>query len=258
MNYEELYEQLQAGTKSLDAGIKNAAKNYKMVVKDGASGDLRDMDKAIANLENAIETQRAALKELKESLEGFDRYSYIADSDFEKQLLKACKAEGIDVRKTDSLVYEMFPNKVTINQNTQDVTIDKKKVSSLRPVAIASLIKATQEKMKKASFNEGGFLKDLENAYDLVILKKKKKDTEAEIPLNDIYRMMVPIARLKKEYDIQSFAFDIARLYRSGLREAPDGRTLDLGPSRNNNNAIRVLNEEGKEEFFAMIRFIKG
>ncbi len=258
MNYEELYEELQKNAKSLDSSIKSAAKYCKAILKDNASGDLKDMDKAIASLKEALENEAAALEEVQEVLDGFDRAEYISGGQFEKQLIKECRAQGIDVHNIGKLVYEMFPNKVTINEETQDVTIDKKKLSSLRPSAVANVIRTTQDKMEKASFNESKFLGELQNAYDLVILKKKKKDDQAPVALTDVYKMLVPMGRLKKEYDIQSFAFDIARLYRSGLKEASDGRILDLGPSKNNNNAIRVLDENGKEEFFAMIAFLKG
>lgn len=257
MNYEDLYAELAAAAKQLDNSIKAAAKASKLIIKDKETGDLKDLDKAVRAMEDALNIQKDALESLQSSLDSFDRDEYITGGDFEKQLVKECRSAGIDVRKNGDMVYEMFPNRVVISADTQDVLIDKKRVSSLRPKAVAETIHAAQDKMQKASFNAERFLGELLNAYDLLILKKKKKTLDAELNLTDIYKIMVPMGRLKKEYDMQSFAFDIARLYRSGVTETKDGRVLDMGPSRDNKNAIRVLDENGKEQFFALISFVK-
>ena len=69
---------------------------------------------------------------------------------------------------------------------------------------------------------------------------------------------MVPMARLRKEYDVQAFAYDIARLY--PIRETTytkDGRRVDFGPSKNNGSAIRILDENGTERYLGEIRFYK-
>ena len=257
MNYENLYVELTAASKQLDNSIKTAARASKLISKDKESGDLKDIDKAVRAMEDALNAQKEALDSLQNSLESFDRSEYVAGGEFEKQLVKECRNAGIDVRKSGDMVYEMFPNRVVINADTQDVMIDKKRVSSLRPKAVAETIHMAQDRMQKASFNAERFLGELLNAYDLLILKKKKKTPDAELNLTDIYKIMVPMGRLKKEYDVQSFAFDIARLYRSGITETKDGRVLDMGPSRDNKNAIRVLDENGKEQFFALISFVK-
>jgi hypothetical protein len=64
------------------------------------------------------------------------------------------------------------------------------------------------------------------------------------------------MGRFKTDYNKQSFAFDIARLRRAGEVTLKDGRTAQLGSSRNEKKAIRVLNDAGIEEFFSTIMFI--
>ena len=66
------------------------------------------------------------------------------------------------------------------------------------------------------------------------------------------------MSRFRKDYDQQSFAFDLARLYGSDLEAAKDGRKLQFGPSRNIGRAIRILDKEGNEQYLATIRFFES
>ncbi|HKM05487.1 MAG TPA: hypothetical protein VJ869_00735, partial [Sphaerochaeta sp.] len=67
---------------------------------------------------------------------------------------------------------------------------------------------------------------------------------------------MVPMSRFRKDYDLQSFAFDIARLYHEGSSvEIKGGRKIQWGTSRDGKKAIRILDRNGREEFLATIRF---
>jgi hypothetical protein len=63
------------------------------------------------------------------------------------------------------------------------------------------------------------------------------------------------MSRFRKDYDMQSYAFDLARLYTADSDEAGDGRRFQFGPSRNNNKAIRIIDAAGNEQFLVTIRF---
>ena len=61
--------------------------------------------------------------------------------------------------------------------------------------------------------------------------------------------------RFRREYDVQAYALDLARLYTAKSNEAGDGRRFQFGPSRNNIKAIRIVDASGNEQFLATIRF---
>jgi hypothetical protein len=63
------------------------------------------------------------------------------------------------------------------------------------------------------------------------------------------------MSRFRKDYDQQSFAFDLARLYLADEITLKDGRKFQFGPSRNNKKAIRILDSLGQERYLATIRF---
>ncbi len=66
---------------------------------------------------------------------------------------------------------------------------------------------------------------------------------------------MVPMSRSRRDYDMQSFAFDLARLYISKEDTAKDGRRSAFGPSRDGSQAIRILDDYGHEQYLSTIKF---
>lgn len=260
MNYEELYSVLQGLEKDLKDKQAAGQKYYKNTLKDTESGDIKSLAKDLDSLLSAISEQQRIAESIKQNVEGFDVKAYFKDGDFAGQLLESCAEKSIDV-KGDYPVYEMFPYKVRIDEEGQDVYLDKKRIQCVRPSELAKQVKAGQEKLMKASFNAQGFLNELADAYDLAMLKGKgKKAPESDLYLTDLYKLMVPMARSKKEYDLQSFAFDLARLYARTfeIKAVKDGRMYQLGPSRDGKKAVRILDAEGKEVFLSTVRFYAG
>ena len=153
-------------------------------------------------------------------------------------------------------VYEMFPYKVRLDAENQDLYLDRKKVQCMRPQSLVATIQNGQEKLNKASFNALTFAGELSDAYELAILKLKK-NPESDIYLTSLYKFLAPMSRFRKDYDQQSFAFDLARLYISDVEETKNGRRFQFGPSRNNVKAIRILDKDGKEQYLATICFFE-
>ncbi len=260
MNYEELYSVLQGLEKELKDKQASGQRYYKNAVKDTESGDIKGLAKDLDSLLAALSEQKRIAESIKQNVESFDVKAYFKDGDFAEQLLESCQEKSIDV-KGDYPVYEMFPYRVRIDEETQDIYLDKKRVQCVRPSALAKQVKTGQEKLMKASFNAQSFLNELADAYDLAMMKAKgKKAPESDLYLTDLYKLMVPMARSKKEYDLQSFAFDLARLYArtSEVKTVKDGRMYQLGPCREGKKAVRILDGEGKEEFLSTIRFYKA
>ena len=63
------------------------------------------------------------------------------------------------------------------------------------------------------------------------------------------------MSRFRKDYSQKSFAFDLARLYTSGIEETKNGRKFQFGPTRDQNKSIRILDQNGNEQFLATICF---
>lgn len=253
MNYEELYDALQGLEKNLKDKQAAALKQFKNAVKSTESGDLKSLSRNLEQLASILSEQQRITETLKQTVDNFDAQAYFVNGDFAAQLLDICAEKGIDV-KGDYPVYEMFPYKVKIDAENQDVYVDKKRIPCARPAELAKQIKTGQDRLNNASFNAQSFLNELADAYDLEILRGKKVPASDQYLL-DLYKLMVPMARSRKEYDLQSFAFDLARLYASDTAATKDGRSYQFGPGRKINKKVRILDKEGRETFLFTIRF---
>lgn len=254
MNYENLYQTLQPQEKTLKDSIASLQRLFKTVGKETENGDIRSLSRDLHSMAEAAAAISSTLEELQTAVDGFDTKAYFENGDFAAQMLEACREKEIDVRG-DFPVYEMFPYKIKLDAENQEVYMDRKKVQCMRPQSLAGIIKAGQEKLNKASFNAQAFLNELAEAYDLAVLKLKKRPG-ADIYLSSLYKFLAPMSRFRKDYDQQSFAYDLARLYNSGIEETKSGRRFQFGPNRNSSGkSFRILDINGKEQFLSMICF---
>lgn len=253
MNYEDLYQSYQSLAKDLKDKTSLVQRLQKSVNKEIESGDLKSFDKDMELLQAACRAQAGILEEMKALVDAFDRQAYFENGDFAEQMLGYCEENGVDV-KGEFPVYEMFPYRVRFDTENQDIYMDRKKIQCLRPQSLVQRIKTGQDKLMKASFNASTFVNELADAYDLAVLKQGKRQ-DADLYLTRLYKFLAPMGRFRRDYDQQSYAFDLARLYSSDVEETRDGRKFQFGPSRNINQAIRILDKEGQEQYLATIRF---
>ena len=258
MNYEEFYSELQVKEKCIKDSITRQQNIFKCISRNSAKGDLKNLSKDLAAMETLISDQMVYLNNLKEFAESFNAQEYMQSGDFAKQMLSYCEIMGVDV-KGDFPAYEIFPYKVKIDADNQDVYIDRKKLPCARPHYLVSDIKQNREKLMKANFNANTFLNEIAEAYDkLSIIKRKEgisKTRHFELSLKDLHRFLAPMQRFRRDYDMQSFAFDLARLYASDIEFTDDGRQFEMGPSRNHKQDMRILDKNGKETWVGTIKF---
>lgn len=253
MNYEELYQNMQPDQKNLKDSLASLQKLFKVVTREEENGDLKSLAKDLIFMAETAQTLVASLENLRETVGGFDAKAYFEGGDFAEQMLEACKEKGVDVRG-DFPVYEMFPYRVRLDAENQDLYMDRKKVQCMRPVSFVETVKKGQEKLNKAGFNADSFAGELSDAYDLALLKKKR-NAGTDVYLSDLYKLLAPMSRFRKDYDQQSFAFDLSKLYNSETEETKKGRRFQFGSSRDGKKGIRILDKNGQEQFLATICF---
>lgn len=253
MNYEELYQNLQPEQKSVKDSIASLQKLYKAICRETEGGDLKSLLRDLHSMKETAGLLAQSLADLEDTASGFDSKAYFENGDFAQQMLAACQEKNVDVRG-EFPVYEMFPYRVRLDAENQDVYLDRKKVQCMRPLSFVDSVKRGQEKLNKASFNALTFVNELADVYELAVLKLNKRSGD-DIYLTSIYKVLAPMGRFRKDYDQQNFAFDLARLYMSDVEETKSGKKFQFGPSRNNAKAIRILDKDGKEQYLATIRF---
>ena len=253
MNYENFYEDLQPIQKSTKDSLASLQKLFKAVGKDVENGDMKNLSRNLESMAQAAAALSSYVDSMKETVNGFDTKSYFESGEFASQMLELCQEKGVDVQG-ESPIYEMFPYRVRIDAENQDLYLDRKKVQCMRPRSFVELVHAGQEKLNKAPFKPEIFASELADAYDTAALKMGKH-AGADIYLSTLYKFLAPMSRFRKEYDQQSFAFDLARLYISRQEETKTGRQFQFGPCRNEKKAIRILDQNGQEQFLSTICF---
>ncbi|MDO5425784.1 MAG: hypothetical protein Q4F41_18910 [Eubacteriales bacterium] len=253
MNYENFYSGMQPQEKAVKDNLASLQKLFKAIGRETDLGDIKSLSRDLNAMAEAASSLSAAIEDMKATVSDFDTKTYFENGEFAEQMLADCQEKGVNVRG-EFPVYEMFPYRVKLDVENQDVYLDRKKVQCMRPQSLVEIVKNGQEKLNKASFNALTFVSELSDAYDLAVLKLKKRPG-ADLYLTSLYKFLAPMSRFRKEYDQQSFAFDLARLYASEVKETKSGRKFQFGPSRDQNKAIRILDKDGKEEFLATIRF---
>ena len=257
MNYEELYTDLNPLQKELKDEANSAVRLQKSLAKNIEAGNLAEVRKIIPQIANTAMMIQKQVDEINNCVESFDTKAYIVCGDFTRQMLDACKEVGIDV-KGEKGVYEMFPYKVRIvgdEDHAEEIWINRKKHASIRPKALAETIRAGQEKLYKASFNYAAFMGELAEAYDTSCLKSGARIGSYQA-LTKVYKTLTPMARARKEYDMQAFAFDLARIYEKGPEcwVTKSGRKFTFGTSREPGTGIRVLTSTGVETYVITVK----
>jgi len=259
LDYEQFYTDAQGLLKELKEKTDSQSKNVKKIQKCIADGDVAPLPKLFAALRDAAQKREDALECLQTLAENFDGQQYMSSGDFAAQMLECCSQFGVDVQGSFP-VYEMFPYRVIINPEAQDVTVDRKHIQCLRPSKLVSDIKTQLDKLSDVSFNAQLFLKELAAAYDTAIIKaarKKRCPDDAPIYALDLYEVLTPMKRYKKDYTKHNFAYDLARLYAEEGITVDNERILRFDTARDMKKAIRILDRNGAEQFITTIRFVR-
>lgn len=257
MNYEELYGALQSEQKRLKDSLAQLQRSAKQIARAAETGDLKTLRKTLEAVDDPINILSDSADAIKKAANDFDAAEYLRNGDFVTQMLQECEAKGVDV-KGESPIFEMFPYRVRIDAENEDIWLDRKKLTSFRPSAFVAMVRAGQDKLNRVRFNAQSFATELAAAYDLYLLLNNKNKGSVVV-LSRLYKLMVPMSRSRKEYDQQSFAYDLARLYQE--REevlTKDERRHEFGPTKNNSQAIRILDMNGKEQYLGTIRFFEA
>jgi hypothetical protein len=260
MDYEQYHSEAQTYYKELKEKTDVQLRIVKKIEKSISDGDINALPKLFILLRDATQARDEVLKNLEELTNSFNGQEYMSSGDFSAQMVDYCKQLGVDVQGSFP-TYDMFPCKVTINHETQDVLVDRKRFQCLRPSKLVNNIKAEISKLSKASFNSQLFGKELAAAYDLAIIKgsrNKPLAVNASIYAQTLYDIMTPMRRHKKEYTRNNFAYDLARLYAEDNIVLDDGRVLRFDTVRDMKKSIRILDRNGSEQFITTIRFVGG
>ncbi|MDD4334917.1 MAG: hypothetical protein PHY77_04840 [Desulfotomaculaceae bacterium] len=256
---EFLDQTLQEDFKSLNNTHRSMANVVRRMKTAVDRGNMEALQQALARYGEFLDRQQETLRGLQEELPFFDLQVYLQE-EFHRGFMEALAAEGLAV-EAEYPVYEVLPFKVRALPEKEMVTIDDRVCRNLRPGVLAAHLKKSIERLNAASFDTQRFLQSLAAAYDTEMAKQiartKIDVSEQEVLLKDVYNILTPLPRQKRDYPAQLFAFDLHRVLKSGCLNASDGRKLWLGNVRNIRQAMVVLDAQGQAQRFGVMKFYK-
>ena len=261
LNYETFYQEERQHEKKLGEKLQQAQKSFRGIMRDSAGGDLRKLARDIEDLKNHAAELLVLTENLKTAAESFDGKNYFETGEFTRQLVEACENIGVDI-KGEAGVYEMFPFKLRVDAQNQDLYVNRKKVHCARPQRFAEDMKARIERYRSQHFNLSLFMNELAAAYDVAVKVKNSGSPaprhEPDIMLKEIYGYLAPTQKARRDYDMLQYAYELSKLYAQGIEgRTRDERRFQIGTSRQQGKFIRILDADGMEHFLSSIRFFK-
>ncbi|MDR1330396.1 MAG: hypothetical protein LBK23_12430 [Oscillospiraceae bacterium] len=258
MDYESLLKEYSERAQEVKNLLGGASKLYKRVSADMEQGELRGAAKDIAALEETAVALSDAVAGLRSTALSFDCKQYVASGDFMRQFIDCCEKEGLEY-KEDGGALEIFPYRVRLDAEANDVYLDRKKLPGLRPRALVKIIVKSRAKFYSAAFNPTQFASELAFAYGVAVMNQNQGRRaplrNPDVFLSEVYKYLAPMRRFRREYDKQAYAFDLARLYMAPDAETDDGRRFQFGAGRSIGKAIRITDPDGNEHFLTTICF---
>lgn len=255
MDLNELLDGYQQG---VDAWLEQSKKQTAAVQKlqkAVATGNFRDLEKLRQAAGTAAETTSQRAGECG-PLE-FDAAHYLGpDGAFLADLQAAAEKAGVRLYERDGVIFS-YPVLLRPEPDLAAVRIDKKLVSQVRPEVLAAELKKAQAKDPKAQPTR--FMETLFEAYELV-RARRKLDAYVDIPLTQIYKVLVLLPGAEREYTPLDFARDIYFLDTSGERQTRKGFQMSIilsntGSRERSTKPIHFVTRDGVEKVYAAVRF---
>jgi len=226
----------------------------KQLQKAAIDGDLGRLKKLLEKLTTTADALRQEVSNTKEAwpLSPEEEERYLRE-EYRLELLTTAQSLSLQMYEQDQQLVA-FPAIVRILPGERAVRVDKRKVATIRPSKLVSMLKANQS--KKPTFSPERFLESLFRAYRLLA---GEDGMGKVVKLVDIYEVLTLQPGAGTEYDQTDFGRDLLLLDRSGLRSTKAGAEFSLpaATGTKGGNAIRMADPDGGSVTYFGIRFGK-
>jgi hypothetical protein len=248
---------------ALDVAL-NAAKgveaSLRKAKKAAESGDLRDLDKALAAT-TAVASEFARLIDASRAAWTFAAEDYFESGGYKAELLDAAAAAGLQISDRDGRI-ACYPMLLRIAARDLAVVIDRKPERRVRPSVLVRLL--AQRQKQPARMNVRALLETIESAYKLLAPRLDRSWTEEtkgagpSVPLIDIHDVLTLMPRTAREYPLAEFARDLHLLDRSPETRTREGRSFRFEASTGGKTLRRLttVDQYGTERSYVAIRLI--
>jgi hypothetical protein len=251
VKFEEACEQAEKAAQAAQQAARRLVAAANALAKAGADGDIGRIRRASDKLSQEAETARhdaadacAAWPLDAQAEERYLREEYI------EELLASAQRGGLKMQPLDGTLVA-YPVVVRVAPSQRAVTLNRKRVSTLRPSRLVARIKAIQN--RRSGGNPSAFLESLFLAYRLIAQGDR---TGTAVLLIEIFRILTLLPGM--EYTKEDFARDLLHLARSGTSTTRQGARVSFPAStgtRDARSTFICVTPEGETVPFYAIKF---
>lgn len=249
-----------ASVKAADS-VGKAAKRLAAAAK---TGNLADLEKAMAEADKALQALRQQFTNTREGWI-FDASAHTDEGHLRDEIMEAAEQAGLRIYQQDERLFS-YPVLLRINpaKSNSEITIeiDRKKMRTLRPSYIVRQLLTSRDRPQR--FKARDFLDSIHKAYTLLVREVGAQSNLASIgtsiPLHRIYDTLTLFPGQSREYSPQEFARDLYLLDKSGTTETSRGQVVEWSPARGASTPrqFKIVDENGHEQSYYSVAFKRG
>lgn len=167
---------------------------------------------------------------------------------FLMEVLDVAEQIGLGSARLSGLSILAFPNRLTVDE--KGIKLGRKTITSVRPSALARLLKVDADKARRAP---AGFIEALKDAYEV-----KSPSSSTAVPLAELYHLLTLMPEMRRAYSELDFVRDLSIIDAYGPHVSRDGKRLTFVASTSTRmgKGYRSVSPSGDEVTYNSIRFI--
>lgn len=231
-----------------DRSAKLAAQGLRRCKKAALSGDLRTLERAIADTDRTARQCTEAVSKLV-NLDFNVVRGELTTSSYIEELGRTAVSSGLAARVVDAALLS-YPYRVIVNP-PNSVRLGNKIVPAIRPSAVVETLKRAQRERSVAP--GPAFIQALEMAYLFIT---GGRDGEA-VQLSRVYEVVVMAPQARKNYGEYDFVCDLNALDRGGQTVTANKRRLSFPKSTATygDKGFQFVNPDGRPIVYSSLRF---
>ena len=264
VNFEQGFRDAERAAATMLDSVGDLTKLARQLQKAAREGSIGNMKKAQEGLDGALASVSQATSNATQSwpFKDSDEERYFSDR-YADELRRVASERGLTIHERDGRLVS-HPSILRILPDARAVRIDKKRVSTIRPSYLASLLLENQKKAGR--YDSARFLESLYNVY-VEIVRDVSRDLAGNggigtvVSLDRIYRLFTSLPGSGREYDRTDFARDVYLLDVNGPRSTRKGATVSFPSStgaRSAKGLFTFVGPDGRDVAYYGIRFSRG
>lgn len=258
--FEQAFGDTERAAEAARKSAADVVSRAKALAKAAQTGNVAAIKRGQKTLDAALDTLRQEVANARSCWPFAEAEEQrLFAEDYTRELRDAAAETGLDMHERDGRLIA-HPSVLRVLPAECAVRVDRKKISTVRPTYLASLLREKQGKTGR--FPPQRFLECLYGVY-ADITNESSADMLSEsagrvVPLARIYKLMTALPGAARDYDRGDFARDLYALDTEGPRRTRSGATVSFPAStgtKRSGDLFSFIGRDGSSVDYYGIKF---